>query len=223
LRIISGTARGRRLLSPAKHTGNLPGQILIRPTADRAREALFNIIGPLVEDAAVLDLFAGTGALGLEALSRQARLAVFVDQQHQAVELIQRNVALCGFSTRARVIRRDLTKGLSFLVPYALTVNSCSRGHCKESSSAGLGEVRPDPGFSLVFIDPPYGKGLGILVLAALITAGLLAPQALAVVEDAARETLPDAVGTMRLADQRRYGDTGFWLYRFCSPAVTAG
>ena len=92
MRIISGSARGRKLLAPGQRFGDL-----IRPTSDRAREAIFSILGAKVVDARVLDLCAGTGALGLEALSRGALSAVFVDGQRSVIELIDRNIALCGF------------------------------------------------------------------------------------------------------------------------------
>src|SRR5210317_1413655 len=114
----------------------------IRPTSDRAREALFNIIGEEIRDAVVLDLFAGTGALGLEALSRSARRAVFVDSSSQAVRLINKNIDLCGFSDRTLVLKRDLSKGLYFLE-----------------------KQLPESEFSIIFVDPPYRKGLGAIML----------------------------------------------------------
>ena len=119
MRIIGGTARGRRLQTPPKSTVSRTGSQLIRPTADRAREALFNIIGKEVEDAVVLDLFAGTGALGLEALSRGAQSAAFVDKSSQSTDLIKKNIELCGFSDKSFVIKRDLAKSLSFLEKHA--------------------------------------------------------------------------------------------------------
>ena len=111
MRIISGTIRGRKILAPGKKRGREG----IRPTSARAREAVFNIIGPEVLDARVLDLFAGTGAMGLEALSRGARMAVFIDNSPAAVNLISRNIALCGFADRTTVLRCDLTHNFSLL------------------------------------------------------------------------------------------------------------
>jgi 16S rRNA (guanine966-N2)-methyltransferase len=186
MRIISGTARGRRLAAPAR-TRAKP---LIRPTADRAREALFSIIGPAVADAKVLDLFAGTGALGLESLSRGAAFAVFVDRHRQAVDLIRENIAICGFADRSLLLQRDLANGLGFLAEL------------------------PVQEFSLVFLDPPYTTGMAVRLLGALGTGEHLAVPALVVAEDAPDAQLPKASGTLRLTDQRRYGDTGFWLYR---------
>ena len=190
MRIIGGKVKGRRLQappkSPAKHAA-----LLIRPTADRAREALFGIMGGEVEGAAVLDLYAGTGALGLEALSRGAGLAVFVDNSTRAVGIISKNIGLCGFSDKTFLFKRDLSKGLSFL-------------------AKGL----PETTFSVVFVDPPYRKGISGFMLNELAKSSLLGPQALVVIEEDALEELPTQVGVLTLKDQRRYGDTGFWFYR---------
>ncbi len=163
----------------------------IRPTADRAREALFSIIGSQVAEAVVLDLYAGTGALGLEALSRSARQAVFVDSSRAALQIIGKNIALCEFADRATVLQRDLSRGLDFLA-----------------------KKLPGTVFSLVFVDPPYRKGLSERMLEELAAAGFLTAGALVVVEDDAGVTLPSRVGELVLEDQRHYGDTGFWLYR---------
>ena len=168
-----------------------PGNTEIRPTSDRVREALFNILGPIREDTTVLDLFAGTGALGLEALSRGAGSALFVDQHRQAVSLIEKNISLCGFSEKSQVVKRDLAKGLSF-----------------------LSEIRAS-GFNLTFVDPPYGKGLARLILAELAGIDLVDPTGLIIVEDVAGTDFPEQIGDLALSDQRRYGDTGLWLYRY--------
>lgn len=189
MRIIAGTAKGRRLAAPARAPRSKP---LIRPTADRAREALFSIIGPAVAGTRVLDLFAGTGALGLEALSRGAAFAVFVDRHRQAMELIRENIGLCGFADRSLSLQRDLAKGAVF------------------------GAELPMQEFSLVFLDPPYATGMAARLVAALGTGEHLAARALVVAEDALGENFPAESGTLRLIDQRRYGDTGFWLYRRC-------
>jgi 16S rRNA (guanine966-N2)-methyltransferase len=178
------------LQTPAKSHGRYSGH-LIRPTADRAREALFNIIGKEVENAVVLDLYAGTGALGLEALSRTAERAVFVDNSLQAVKIINKNIELCGFSARALVVRSDLSKGLAF-----------------------LGKKLPGITFSIVFVDPPYGKGFSAEVLHELTDSDLLFPEALVVVEENVFADLGAKVARLTLIDQRRYGETGFWFYR---------
>ncbi|MFC1512845.1 16S rRNA (guanine(966)-N(2))-methyltransferase RsmD [Thermodesulfobacteriota bacterium] len=185
MRIIAGTAKGRRLYTPAKSSRR------IRPTADRSREALFSIIGQEVVGAAVLDLYAGTGALGLEALSRGAGSALFVDLHNEALGLIGKNIELCGFSERSRIIRRDVTKGLFFLE-----------------------QTAPVTGFDLVFIDPPYGKELASKALADLASMTLLAKDGLVIAEEESGAEFAEAYQGLRLFDRRRYGDTGFWLFR---------
>jgi len=187
LRIIGGTIRGRRLLVPGKRSDRRG----IRPTAARAREAVFNIIGPAVKDAEVLDLFAGTGAMGLEALSRGARGALFIDNNPGAVSLITRNIALCGFADRTTVLCRDLSRAFVF-----------------------LRECMPPAGFTLVFVDPPYGHGDGTGVIARLDETEIIAMNGLVVFEHPAGSLLPEAVGSLQLFDQRRYGEAGFKFYR---------
>ena len=190
MRIIGGKVKGRRLQTPSKSPAK-EAALLIRPTADRAREALFSIIGVEVQGAAVLDLYAVTGALGLEALSRGAELAVFVDNSTRAVGIISKNIGLCGFFDKTSLFQRDLSRGLSFL-------------------AKGL----PETTFSVVFADPPYRKRISGFMLNELAKASLLAPRALVVIEEDALADLPSKVGVLTLIDQRRYGDTGFWFYR---------
>ncbi len=115
MRIIAGTAKGRRLFSPPSSKG---GKGEIRPTSDRAREALFNVLAGHADGAQVLDLCAGTGAMGLEALSRGADHSVFVDNGRTALALIGKNIHACGFDDKSTVLQRDLFKGLSFLEPH---------------------------------------------------------------------------------------------------------
>jgi 16S rRNA (guanine966-N2)-methyltransferase len=192
LRIIAGSARGRRLFAPGSRGGES-----IRPTSDRAREALFNILGwETVRGAMVLDLFAGTGALGLEALSRGATAAVFVDNSSLALDLIHKNITVCRFADQARVIRHDLLKGLSWL----------------QKSGVGPGEAG-EASFDLIFLDPPYRQGLCAGRLTVLLEAGVVGDRARVIFEDDSSEELPEAVGSLRLYDRRAYGDTGFWLY----------
>ena len=177
--------------SPAKH----PGEQTIRPTADRAREALFSIIGREIENAIVLDLFAGTGALGLESLSRGAHLAVFVDISPEAVRIINTNVAICGFSDRAVVLKRDLSKGLCFFK-----------------------RQLPETLFSIIFIDAPYRKGLAEKILRESAEGNFLSAGALVLVEEDVLTEMVTNVPGLNFVDQRRYGDTGFWFYRKVSP-----
>jgi 16S rRNA (guanine966-N2)-methyltransferase len=185
MRIIAGTARGRRLSSPGS------GAFDIRPTSDRAREAVFNILAGEVAGARVLDLFAGTGALGLEALSRGAESAVFVDKSHSAVSLIRKNIQLCGFWEKSVVLKRDLTRSLFFLQPY---------------TSAG--------GFSLVFIDPPYKTLLAETIILELGKGEIVSPGGLLVAESSSGGQLPAEISLFSLVDQRVYGEAGFWFYK---------
>jgi len=182
LRIIAGTAKGRKLFPPRDRT--------IRPTSDRAREAVFNILDKEVVGAKVLDLFAGTGALGLEALSRGARQAVFIDLAKAAVTLIKKNVLLCGFSEQSLIIQRDLRKGLFFLQEF----------------------VAGEP-FNLIFLDPPYGQGLGLEILNNIGRMQLLAANGQVVVEEETWAALPQRAGGLVLSDHRCYGEAGIWFY----------
>ncbi|MGE5476111.1 MAG: 16S rRNA (guanine(966)-N(2))-methyltransferase RsmD [Bacteroidales bacterium] len=172
MRIVGGSHKGRRL--------NAPDGRGTRPTSDRARESLFNILAhsPLVEldGARVVDAFAGSGALGLEALSRGAGHACFIERDHAALACIRANVAELRVGEQATILRADATK------PPAAT-QPCT----------------------LALIDAPYDKELSAPCLAALAERGWLAPGALAVVEVAAREALPLPVG-FTLADERTYG-----------------
>ena len=188
MRIISGTARGRKLAAPPGRTQD------IRPTSDRAREALFSILGSRITGSRVLDLYAGTGALGLEALSRGAGEVVFVDLHRQSLDLINRNITICqpgNEHARVSVIRWDLRKGL----PPAV---------------AREGVIRT---FDLIFLDPPYSQGLSLNTLECLSNGLLLNDRGIIVAEERSSETLPESHGVLTLTDQRIYGDTGFWFY----------
>ena len=188
MRITGGSARGRRLAAPGS------GRDVIRPTCDRVREALFNLLGPRPAGSRVLDLFAGTGALGIEALSRGAVFALFVDRSLTAGRLIETNLRACLAHPAAAFVRLNL----------ATAANLAPLG-------AGL---EPGIAFDLVFLDPPYRQHLAERLLPLLEPAGLLAPGALVVVEEHARVDLPAQSGLLTLVDQRRYGETGLWLYR---------
>lgn len=187
MRIIAGIAKGRRLFSPPSVKG---GNAKIRPTADRAREALFNVLAGHTSGARVLDLCAGSGALGLEALSRGAEQALFVDSSRIAVALIAKNIQACGFEFKSTIVKRDLTKGLFFLAPY-----------CPE-------------GFSLVFADPPYKKKFLNTILGDLGKGGVMCSTGIVVAEASSKENLPETLPGLTLIDQRSYGEAGFWIYR---------
>jgi 16S rRNA (guanine966-N2)-methyltransferase len=183
MRVVGGRWRGRVLTGPKSQA--------IRPTADRLRESLFNILahayGGPVAQARVLDLFAGTGALGIEALSRGAAFALFVDEGTEARALIRENVAALGLGGVTRIFRRDATK---------------------------LGAAHPVEPFSLVFADPPYGHHLAATALAAARDGGWLTPDALAVVEEAAKSGFAAPEGFSEL-ERRTYDDTELIFCRF--------
>jgi len=175
MRIVGGKHRGRRLAAP-------PGDI-VRPTSERAREALFNILAhgrlssaPAFEDARVLDVFAGTGACGLEALSRGARLATFIEKDRRAREVLAANIKVLGESNRTRLLAAD-----------------------------ALAPPRADGPYELVFVDPPYRSGLAAPALEALSRAGWIAADALVVIELAARSDFEPPQGFEAL-EERRYG-----------------
>ncbi|MFZ5764078.1 MAG: 16S rRNA (guanine(966)-N(2))-methyltransferase RsmD [Thermodesulfobacteriota bacterium] len=184
MRIISGTVRGRRLFSPGSGKGD------IRPTSDRAREAIFSILAGAAAGARVLDLFAGTGAMGLEALSRGAQSCLFVDRSPAAVALLWKNIDACGFRDKSVVIQRDLTRGLF-----------CVR------------DLLPADGFTLVFIDPPYRMAFAASMVAEVAAAGLVADDGVVVAEARAGDSLPERCGGLHLYDRRSYGEAGFWFY----------
>lgn len=181
MRITGGQAKGR-LLSP-------PRGLHIRPSSDRVREAIFNLLGQDLEELKVLDLFAGTGALGLEALSRGAVSAVFVDRAQQSIKLIRKNLELCRYQDRAVVLKYDLSRG----VP--------------RDPSLRMG------GFDLVFLDPPYQGGLVPSFLQELLEKGLLSKRARVVAESSKFEAQPVSVGNLRMTKTRTYGDTRISIY----------
>lgn len=188
MRITGGTARGRSLAGPKS------GCALIRPTSDRVREALFSIIAAEIPGSAVLDLYAGTGSFGLEALSRGAELAVFVDQAAQALELIHGNASRCMAGAQIALLRIDLAR------PDGIT-------RLKNRLPPGLR-------FDLVFLDPPYERKLAEQTLAAVGQGVLLRAGGLLIAEERNTARLPEQCGSLRLADQRSYGETGLWFYR---------
>lgn len=174
MRIISGDFRGKKL---AAFSGRAT-----RPTADRVRESVFNILGAAVKNTVVLDLFAGTGALGLEALSRGATAAVFVDSEPPAIRLIEKNIAACRAADRARVIRWDIRRNLRCL--------------------------SPEPAFDLVFMDPPYHAGLIAPALRHLATQNVCNKNASIMIEHDIMEPIEAEMNGLELTDQRIYGKT---------------
>ncbi|SHH78436.1 16S rRNA (guanine(966)-N(2))-methyltransferase RsmD [Desulfofustis glycolicus] len=191
MRIISGIARGRRLFTPAG------GTRAIRPTADRAREAVFNIISSAIVGSHVADLFAGTGAFGCEALSRGAASVLFVDNSSQALTLVAKNVALIADGPQRSALRRaDLSKGLGVMTT--------------------TGD--PHRRYDLVFADPPYGKNLARTILHLLDRPDVFSATALLIIEERKDFSPPDSLHHLIRIDSRRYGDSMFIFYRPTPP-----
>ncbi len=177
MRIVGGTFRGRNLAGPAGTQ--------TRPTSDRVREAIFNILAhntdvPDLAGARVMDLFAGTGAMGLEALSRGARFCQFVDDAGEARGVIRKNADTLGVVGLCKIWRRDATQ---------------------------LGDCAPQTPYDIVFCDPPYGRQCGEASLRALVDGGWLAAQAVVVLEEGADATVEPVPG-LSCFDQRQYGET---------------
>jgi len=189
LRITGGTARNRKLKTPKPG-----GRNSLRPTSDRVREALFSILGEHVYGARVLDLFTGTGSLGLETLSRGADFVVFVDQLPQSLKLVQKNILLCFHQARTEIIRLNLENKASFQ-----TIHNKFAEH---------------KAFNLIFLDPPYEKKLAEKALTMVEKTGLLTADGIVVAEERWSVTLPEQIGMLFLTKKRRYGETGIWIYQ---------
>lgn len=182
MRIIGGSVRGRRL---AEFKGEN-----IRPTTDRVREALFSMLysrmGPMT-DFRVLDLFAGSGALGIEALSRGAATACFVDNADQAVRTIRSNLEHCGLADRGQILKGDVMSSLH---------NPSIQGP-----------------FDLVFMDPPYGRDLAVRILEEIDSRDLLAPTGAVCLETGSKDIVPLRAGRLECIVQRRYGSSMLHLF----------
>lgn len=184
MRVIGGVLKGKKLFTPRGR--------MLRPTADRVRESIFNILSDRVAGATVCDLYAGTGAFGIEALSRGARSAVFIDHHRSALDLVRGNLDQCGIREQARVIRWDIRRNL----------------HCLKAG--------PDA-FDLVFLDPPYRRDLVAITLHHLLESNSLDPDAWVVAEHAPGEAIALDSPKLQIFDQRRYGKT---LVSFFGPVV---
>ncbi len=182
MRIVGGRFSGQTLHSPKNAA--------IRPTSDRVRESLFNVLAhrfcDRLDGTRVLDLFAGTGALGMEALSRGAGFALFVDNSIAGRSVIRQNIEKLGLEGETKIFRRDATR---------------------------LGERQKVPPFDLVFADPPYGKKLAEKAAASLLCGGWLAPGALVVIEENT-EDLPTEISGFRLQEVKTYGSTSVGYFR---------
>jgi 16S rRNA (guanine966-N2)-methyltransferase len=183
MRIVAGELGGRVLRAPHGAA--------TRPTSEKVRQALFNILGPPADDVHALDLFAGSGALGLEAISRGAATATFVERARPALLALRANVDTLAVGARAIVQPQDV--------------------------AGFLAAPPPGPPWTWIFLDPPYAAGVTAATLAAL-PAARLAADAIVIVEHAHREPPPDRAGFLLRTDLRRYGDTSLSWYRRTSP-----
>jgi 16S rRNA (guanine966-N2)-methyltransferase len=188
MRVVGGRFKGRALLAPSSRA--------IRPTSERLRESIFDILEHRfpgqIEDARVVDLFAGTGALAIEALSRGARSALFVDNSAEARAVLRANVEALALGGVTRIWRADATK---------------------------LGLVPAGGAFALAFLDPPYGLSLAGPALDSLIKGGWLEPNALCVVEEDAKVDIAAPIGLARV-DERVYGDTRITIFQASAAAA---
>lgn len=179
MRVISGYARGYSLKAP-------PGR-LTRPTADRVREAIFNVIGPAIAGKTFLDLYAGSGAVGIEALSRGAKEVVFVEKNPRVAQVLRSNVKAIGAGEEAKVMVVDAER-------------ACRKLHGRQ--------------FDIVFVDPPYDSGLLSIALKSVAQAGIMAREGILIAEASKREEFPRAQGQLVLVRKDRYGDTVVAYYR---------
>lgn len=179
MNIIAGIVKGRKLEIPKG----------IRPTAQKVKEALFNILGDRVKKATVLDLFAGSGSLGIEALSHGAKEAVFVDNNFVCINAIKQSLKKVFFLSVSSTIQSDFKKALSFF-------------------------KRKEKKFDIIFVDPPYGQKLAENVLQEIAQYDILLCNGILIVEHFKKEILSSEVGNLVLERQRKYGDTILALYR---------
>jgi 16S rRNA (guanine966-N2)-methyltransferase len=188
MRVVGGRLKGRALTAPSSRA--------IRPTSDRLRESIFDILEHRfpghIEGARALDLFAGSGALAIEALSRGARFALFVDSGAEARALIRANVEALALGGVTRIWRADATR---------------------------LGPAPAAGPFGLAFLDPPYGQGLAGPALASLVSGGWLEPGALVVVEERAKAEIAAPAGLVSV-DHRTYGDSRIAIFEARGPAA---
>jgi 16S rRNA (guanine(966)-N(2))-methyltransferase RsmD len=180
LRVISGTHKGRKL---ASFRGRK-----IRPTADRVREAIFNILNLPWEAREVLDLFAGTGGLGIEALSRGAARVVFVEEHLRALDVLEKNLRMLDLTGRCEIVRASVEAGMQIL-------------------------LRQRRAFDVVFLDPPYGRDLADSVLRLIARGAIIRDRGTIVAEHHVRDPIATAYGTLVLSDRRRYGETAISFF----------
>ncbi len=179
MRVIAGSAKGMNL--------KCPDTMEIRPTSDRAKEALFNILAWSLPGARVLDLFAGSGSLGIEALSRGAAEAVFVDKQSMAASAISQNLKHTHLEEKAKIAKQDVVDFLS----------------------------RPDSQFDIIFLDPPYDSDLYETTIEMIDKNGFLFSQGIVVAESASKRQMPACIGGLSLQDRRHYGRNILNFYQY--------
>jgi len=187
MRVIAGTAKGFRLVAPRG--------MVTRPTADRVKEAVFNILAPRVSKAGFLDLYAGSGAMGIEALSRGAQFAIFIESAGLAIKTLRQNLQHTRLAERARVLNMDVMKALSILAAENIS-------------------------FDLAYIDPPYKQGIAFNALIAIGKIRLLVPGGLVLTEVGRREEMAEKVGPMRKIRVAAYGDTAIHIYQMNDSGV---
>ena len=181
MRVIAGTAKKRRLKAPRG--------LAVRPTCDRVKEALFNILADRVPECVFLDLFAGTGNIGIEAISRGAALAVFVEKEHKNTRVIVDNLKTTGFLSAARVLRREAKEAVKLL---------CAEGIA----------------FDLIFMDPPYQTDLAKETLACVAAGGILKGSGIVIVETGPKEDMSPQIPALKMFRRERYGDTMLAFYQ---------
>lgn len=177
MRVVSGLVKGRRIFAPSG--------LALRPTPNKVRAALFNILSDHIVGASFLDLYAGTGAVGIEALSRGAEFVTFVEQDPRHLQYLEKNIAACGFSEKSRVARLAVDHFLN-------------------------GRIQP---FDLIFLDPPYSSGELEKILPRIWEGDMMADKAQLVVEHFHKQVLPQATGKIQFLKKYRYGETILSFY----------
>lgn len=181
MRVVSGTCKGRSLKA-------VPGSTT-RPTTDKVKEALFNIIGPYFEGGVGLDLFAGSGGLGIEALSRGLEKVIFVDRDPKAVQIIKENIAACQFDEQSEVYRNDAERALKAILKREIV-------------------------FDYIFLDPPYKKQQLVKLMETMNNESFISPNGVIVCEHASEIELPDAIGLFKIIKKEKYGIIGITIYQ---------
>ncbi len=182
MRVIAGSAKGRNLKCLKGNT--------IRPTLDRVKESVFNVLGVLIQESFFLDLFAGTGSMGIEALSRGASFCCFNDVQRKSCDIIRSNIQNCQLEEKSRVFNMEALRLIEYL--------------------DRKGMLR----FDIVYLDPPYAKGLYTEMLTALAQSALLQDEAVVIAESGNKEILPEKIGGLTAVRNKAYGDTRIWFYQ---------